>query len=386
MVQNRHTFADAAFVVLLEAGEELHYKEIAQRILEQKYFVSRGKTPEQTLRSQISREVNQKGDEARFTQDQGVIQISTYGASLDPSELQEQVKAFAKAQAEGKKTKKATKKAPKAKAKAKASAKAEVQEAPKQEAPKRDAAPAAPAPEASAPGAASDAPAPAPAPKREAAAAPEPSPEAPEVAAAPAPPASEPTEPAPRSDPRFEAVDLGEDSYGASDDSDDLAETFAPQERDPVEHEAPDDDEAAESESLSPGIFLEEDSEQDFLSAGGDLHDMASNQYSDLIEELAPIEVPPHEGGAAEIARIPLGGRSVLIVKVVRRHGEPQIQLVEELESLISGVVGRLVLTLQGKDLAEFRGALQSARKVIDASFLPAEEREKLRTPEVPNY
>lgn len=101
---------------------------------------------------------------------------------------------------------------------------------------------------------------------------------------------------------------------------------------------------------------------------------MKSNEYHASMDELAPIVVPPHEGGAAEIARLPMGGRSVLIIKIVRRHGRPQIQLVEELESLISGVVGRLLLTLPGEDLSDMLEAMLICRKVISESFIGGED------------
>jgi hypothetical protein len=148
-----------------------------------------------------------------------------------------------------------------------------------------------------------------------------------------------------------------------------------------AEHEVFLLEEGGESDETSgsaptPSHFREDDSEQDFLSVGPDLGDMTSSEYDASMVELAPIVVPPYEGGAAEIARIPLGGRTVLIVKVVRRGGQPQIQLVEELESLVAGAVGRLLLTLPGEDVEDLLGAMIQVKRVIHESFRPDEEGE----------
>lgn len=317
MAPKTHTFADAAYAYLLENPGSVHYKDLTRLVLEKGYFFSRGKTPEQTLRSQLSREIAQKGDEARFVNEaQGVISLSPFGSEKPDAALLEQVRAFA----------------------------AELEQA------------AAGAAEVVAPVAEE-------APDLTLEAAPEEAPEAPSSAAV--------AVAAPEPSPAFVPLELEEVEDG--EDEEFFADTFATEERDPVVHAAPDeDDELDESSSelsLAPAR-LEEDSDQDFLSVGTGIGEMTSHEYEASMDELAPIVVPPHEGGAAEIARLPLGGRSVLIVKVVRRQGQPQIQLVEELESLISGVVGRLLLTLPGEDLELLLATLDQTRKVIDASFV----------------
>lgn len=323
MVQNRVTFADAAYVILAEAREPLHYKELARVVLERGLFKSRGKTPEQTLRSQISREVSTKGDESRFiNQDQGMIILAPAVMANIDQELVAFVLETSGMDAE--------------EAKARAAEVASGAAAP--------AAPDAAAPEV------------------------EPEPEA--------APAAEAAAPAVHDDLTPEDLDDDED-----DDEDmDFSGTFASEEKDPVVHDAPpemgeDDLDDSRADFVLAPPPIEDDTEQDFLSVAAEVGDeMHSREYEASMDELAPIVVPPHEGGAAEIARLPQGGRSVLIVKIVRRQGAAQIQLVEELESLVSGVVSRLLLTLPGEDLEEFLDALTLTKKVMEQSFRGGEE------------
>jgi len=323
MVQRNHTFADAAYVALAEQGEEMHYKDLTRLVLERRYFVSKGKTPEQSLRSQISREISQKGEEARFVNlDQGIYTLSESAKAGRDEALITQVRTFGEA----------------------------VRKEQGEEA------------------------SPTPAPTPEASTAPAPAAEAP-AAQAPAPSAPASSVKEDLADVSFIPVEL---AAGDLDEEDDFhADTFATAERDPVVYEAPSDNvdmDESSGEFVLPRPVLEEDSEQDFLSGGGGLADMTSREYEELMDELAPIVVPPHEGGAAEVARIPLGGRSVLIVKVVRRNGQAQIQFVEELESLIAGVVGRLLLTLNSDNVDDVIKALVHSRKVISASFVAGDE------------
>lgn len=412
MVQNRHTFADSAYVTLVVAGEDLHYKDLADRILHGGYFVSKGKTPAQTLRSQISREITTRAERARFVnRDQGMISLSDFARENPDEELVEAVKAFAAAKLAGEAPpprarksarKKAAKKekAPEPEATGKVSSPAPAPApAPVAEATVASSAPApapapeagkeppAPAREAEAP-AASPAPAPAPAPVPEAgieAPAPPPPPAprveeaAPEIptATGSTPPPTEAPAPAPETaaalaseagEPgTFIPIELEDDSDELDDEDEFVTDgTFATAEREVLLLEEEESD-----STPTPAHFMEDDSEQDFLSVGPELGEMTSSEYDASMEELAPIVVPPYEGGAAEIARLPLGGRTVLIVKVVRRGGEPQIQLVEELESLVAGAVGRLLLTLPGEDVDDLLGALVQVKKVIRESFVP---------------
>jgi len=57
---------DAAAKVLAEAGEPLSCKAIVERAFEKGYWQSEGKTPAATIYAAILREIQKKGDEARF--------------------------------------------------------------------------------------------------------------------------------------------------------------------------------------------------------------------------------------------------------------------------------------------------------------------------------
>ena len=57
---------DAAAKVLAESGEPLSCKQIVERAFEKGYWKSDGKTPHATVYSAILREIQQKGDQARF--------------------------------------------------------------------------------------------------------------------------------------------------------------------------------------------------------------------------------------------------------------------------------------------------------------------------------
>ena len=57
---------DAAAKVLAEAGEPLNCQTIVERAFEASYWQSDGKTPHATIYSAILREIQAKGDEARF--------------------------------------------------------------------------------------------------------------------------------------------------------------------------------------------------------------------------------------------------------------------------------------------------------------------------------
>jgi hypothetical protein len=57
---------DAAAKVLAEAGEPLSCKQMVERAFEKGYWASEGKTPWATVYSAILREIQAKGDQARF--------------------------------------------------------------------------------------------------------------------------------------------------------------------------------------------------------------------------------------------------------------------------------------------------------------------------------
>lgn len=66
MSSNPLPFIDAAFVVLNAAEKPLHYREIAQRVLEQGLVQTDGKTPEATINAVLAVDIKQKGKQSRF--------------------------------------------------------------------------------------------------------------------------------------------------------------------------------------------------------------------------------------------------------------------------------------------------------------------------------
>ena len=57
---------DAAILVMREAGQPMNTKEMVEAVLAKDLWKSDGKTPAATLYSSILREIQKKGDEARF--------------------------------------------------------------------------------------------------------------------------------------------------------------------------------------------------------------------------------------------------------------------------------------------------------------------------------
>lgn len=62
------TATDAAYRVLREAGEPLHFKEITKSILAAGLWETKGKTPSQTVRASIQGDIKKKGTQSRFYQ------------------------------------------------------------------------------------------------------------------------------------------------------------------------------------------------------------------------------------------------------------------------------------------------------------------------------
>lgn len=80
----------AAEVVLKEAGKPLHYKEITQRMLDRGLWQSEGKTPEATVSSTITTNIQKYGAHSHFQHtDEGVYALRSGGSSEfhTPSEL-----------------------------------------------------------------------------------------------------------------------------------------------------------------------------------------------------------------------------------------------------------------------------------------------------------
>lgn len=57
---------DAAYEILHQAGEPLHFREITRRILDQGLWQTRGATPERTLNAQLSKDIKNNGSQSRF--------------------------------------------------------------------------------------------------------------------------------------------------------------------------------------------------------------------------------------------------------------------------------------------------------------------------------
>ncbi len=62
----KHSFKEAARIVLSEADEPLHYREIARRIVERGLVETSGRTPEATVNAQLSSDISAKGEESLF--------------------------------------------------------------------------------------------------------------------------------------------------------------------------------------------------------------------------------------------------------------------------------------------------------------------------------
>lgn len=60
------TVMEAAYVVLKEAKQPLHYTEITKRILERGLWTTQGKTPEHTVNAQLVTEINNNGEKSQF--------------------------------------------------------------------------------------------------------------------------------------------------------------------------------------------------------------------------------------------------------------------------------------------------------------------------------
>ncbi len=59
-------FRDAAFTVLREEGKPLHYEEIARLAEERGYITSAGKTPADSLSTELSRDMRNHGTRSAF--------------------------------------------------------------------------------------------------------------------------------------------------------------------------------------------------------------------------------------------------------------------------------------------------------------------------------
>ena len=67
---------DAVEVVLRDAAEPLHYREIAERVIARKLWSTDGKTPPATINSRLAVDIQQRGPDSRFYRtDRGVFAL-----------------------------------------------------------------------------------------------------------------------------------------------------------------------------------------------------------------------------------------------------------------------------------------------------------------------
>ena len=67
--RKKGSMLDAAEHLLEEAGHGLHYKVLTREAISRKLIDTTGTTPEQSMRSAISRDISRKGENARFVRD-----------------------------------------------------------------------------------------------------------------------------------------------------------------------------------------------------------------------------------------------------------------------------------------------------------------------------
>jgi restriction system protein len=72
----------AAFQILKNCGQPLHYKEITKRILEKGLWQSTGKTPDATVNSELAKDINKKGVSSDFQRvSEGTYALRSWGLS-----------------------------------------------------------------------------------------------------------------------------------------------------------------------------------------------------------------------------------------------------------------------------------------------------------------
>ena len=77
---------NAAHQVLAEAGEPLHYKEIARRVLEGDLWQTDGKTPEATVSAQLTVHIKKHGKNAKFRRvGSGIFALNEPAPSASPT-------------------------------------------------------------------------------------------------------------------------------------------------------------------------------------------------------------------------------------------------------------------------------------------------------------
>ncbi len=73
---------DAAAIVLKDANGPLHYREITERMLARKLWITEGRTPWETVSAQLAEDISVAGSASRFVRDgPGVFALSASAAA-----------------------------------------------------------------------------------------------------------------------------------------------------------------------------------------------------------------------------------------------------------------------------------------------------------------
>lgn len=88
--RGKMSMSEAAFDLLCRAEKPMHYRDLTDRALKSKLILTAGKTPEQSLRSQIAMEIRRKGKRSRFlAKGNGVYSLSRFGKRLSKGEVKD---------------------------------------------------------------------------------------------------------------------------------------------------------------------------------------------------------------------------------------------------------------------------------------------------------
>lgn len=87
--RGKMSMSQAAFELLTSAESPMHYRELTSQALRGKMILTSGKTPEQSLRSQIAMEITRKKKKSRFVaKGSGVYALSAFGKKLARGEVE----------------------------------------------------------------------------------------------------------------------------------------------------------------------------------------------------------------------------------------------------------------------------------------------------------
>ncbi|MDQ7824299.1 MAG: winged helix-turn-helix domain-containing protein [Candidatus Eremiobacteraeota bacterium] len=74
-------FREAAITILQEAGKPLHYEEIARLVIERGYIEPKGKTPQDSISTELSRDLRKQGSNSVFIKyGKGLYGLKDYGS------------------------------------------------------------------------------------------------------------------------------------------------------------------------------------------------------------------------------------------------------------------------------------------------------------------